>query len=85
MKIFAPIFFFLIGLSGFVKAQLCNGSLGDPGFRLGVLMILTDHISFATANPLIGKNFTELGPRFPDMSHPYSKKLIHKVTAIPGK
>ena len=30
MKIFAPIFFFLIGLSGFVKAQLCNGSLGDP-------------------------------------------------------
>src|SRR5688500_18775718 len=30
MKIFAPIFFSLIGLSGFVKAQLCNGSLGDP-------------------------------------------------------
>lgn len=70
-----------------IQTLLISNAAGgvNPGFRVGDLMILTDHISFATANPLIGKNFTELGPRFPDMSHPYSKKLIHKVRAIAGE
>ena len=46
------------------------------GFKVGDLMIITDHISFATVNPLLGRNVEALGPRFPDMSEPYSKKLI---------
>lgn len=54
----------------------------NPGFKVGDLMILTDHISFATVNPLVGKNHPDLGPRFPDMSHPYSKKLIDKAKTI---
>ena len=45
-------------------------------------MIITDHISQLTANPLIGKNEKELGPRFPDMSEPYKKVLIEKVREI---
>lgn len=50
----------------------------NQGFKVGDLMIIKDHISFAIVNPLLGKNYTELGPRFPDMSEPYSKVLITK-------
>ena len=54
----------------------------DPSFRVGDLMIITDHISFATINPLLGKNNDNLGPRFPDMSEPYKKELITKAKQI---
>lgn len=46
------------------------------GFKVGDLMIINDHISFATVNPLLGPNNEALGPRFPDMSEPYDKQLI---------
>lgn len=46
------------------------------GFKVGDLMIIADHISMATVNPLVGPNIEALGPRFPDMSEPYSKDLI---------
>ena len=39
-------------------------------------MLITDHINLFPDNPLRGKNIEEFGPRFPDMSEPYSKKLI---------
>jgi purine-nucleoside phosphorylase len=48
-------------------------------------MIITDHISFATKNPLLGKNDERFGPRFPDMSEPYKKHLIAKAKAIAEK
>ena len=48
----------------------------NPAFRKGNLMIVTDHINLQGENPLTGPNDEELGPRFPDMSEPYSKKLI---------
>ena len=51
------------------------GGVGE-GFRVGDLMIITDHISFAIKNPLLGRNDDRLGPRFPDMSEPYKKDLI---------
>lgn len=54
----------------------------NPNFRVGDLMVITDHISFATVNPLVGKNHSALGPRFPDMSQPYDKRLIQKVKTI---
>jgi purine-nucleoside phosphorylase len=70
-----------------IKTLLISNAAGgvNPGFRVGDLMILFDHISFATANPLIGKNYADLGPRFPDMSHPYSRDLIQKAKAIAAK
>ncbi|WP_205510785.1 purine-nucleoside phosphorylase [Longitalea arenae] len=62
---------------------LSNAAGGvNPAFKVGDLMVITDHISLSTINPLIGKNHSELGPRFPDMSEPYSKALIKKVRAI---
>jgi purine-nucleoside phosphorylase len=64
---------------------LSNAAGGvNPAFKVGDLMIITDHISFSTINPLIGKNFSELGPRFPDMSEPYTKEIIKKAKAIAG-
>jgi purine nucleoside phosphorylase I, inosine and guanosine-specific len=54
----------------------------NTSFRVGDLMIITDHISLATVNPLIGRNYEELGPRFPDMSEPYKKELVKKVLQI---
>jgi len=50
----------------------------NPGFKVGDLMMITDHISFSIINPLLGKNIDDLGPRFPDMSEPYAKSLIAK-------
>ena len=39
-------------------------------------MIISDHINFTGQNPLIGKNYNELGPRFVDMTRVYDKELI---------
>jgi len=67
-----------------IKALLLSNAAGgvNPSFDVGDLMIITDHISFDTRNPLIGKNIAELGPRFPDMSEPYKKEFIQKAKSI---
>ncbi len=44
-------------------------------FKKGSLMLLNDHINFLPDNPLRGENDEKMGPRFPDMSQPYSAKL----------
>lgn len=59
-----------------------NASGGvNPDFEIGDLMIINDHINLIP-NPLIGKNIAELGPRFPDMSKAYDKKMIAKAIEI---
>lgn len=67
-----------------IKALLLSNAAGgvNPDFKVGDLMIITDHVSFFTSNPLIGKNISEFGTRFPDMSEPYKKELIQKAKAI---
>jgi len=64
-------------LLGIEKLFVSNASGGvNPDFIVGEIMILNDHINFFPGNPLIGKNFDELGPRFPDMSEPYCPEMI---------
>lgn len=67
-----------------VKTLLLSNAAGGVNlhFKIGDLMIIQDHISLFTQNPLLGKNIAELGTRFPDMSEPYSKELIRKVKKI---
>lgn len=72
-----------LGISILLISNAAGGV--NAGFKVGDLMIIHDHISFATVNPLVGKNVPELGPRFPDMSHPYSKALINKARSIAAK
>ena len=60
-----------------------NASGGvNPDFEIGDLMIINDHINFFPGNPLTGKNIEEQGPRFPDMSEAYDKKLILSAKQI---
>ena len=62
---------------------LSNAAGGlNTSFKVGDLMIINDHISMSVVNPLIGKNEDALGPRFPDMSEPYSKDLIIKAKEV---
>lgn len=57
--------------------MLSNAAGGlHPDFKVGDIMLLKDHINLMPSNPLIGKNDDRLGSRFPDMSEPYSHKLI---------
>jgi purine-nucleoside phosphorylase len=58
-----------------------SGSL-NPDFKKGDLMVIADHINLQPQNPLIGRNYEELGPRFPDMSQPYQRSLIDKALSI---
>lgn len=54
-------------------------------WKKGELMIVKDHIDLLPENPLRGLNDPDFGPRWPDMSRPYSKDLIEKVESIAGK
>ncbi len=70
-----------------IKTLLLSNAAGgvNTDFKVGDIMIIRDHISFFTPNPLIGKNFDEFGPRFPDMSEPYKKHLIRKAKEISAR
>lgn len=71
---------------GIENLLVSNASGGvHPDFEIGDLMIITDHLNLFPEHPLRGKNFAELGPRFPDMSNAYSKELIAKAKDIAAK
>ena len=60
-----------------IKNLLVSNAAGNMNlnWKKGELMLIDDHINLLPDNPLRGKNIDELGPRFPDMSQPYSKHL----------
>ncbi len=71
---------------GIKNLTLSNASGGvNPTYQIGDLMILDDHINLLPANPLTGLNLNDFGPRFPDMSEPYDKKLIDIASQVAKK
>lgn len=59
----------------------------NPGFAVGDLMAITDHLNLSGFNPLVGPNEDALGPRFPDMSHAYEPSalaVLERVAAAQG-
>ncbi len=67
-----------------VKHLLISNAAGNMNlnWKKGELMLLDDHINLQPDNPLRGQNDETLGPRFPDMSQPYNKKLNDLLIAI---
>ncbi len=66
-----------------IKTLFVSNAAGgmNPDFKIGDLMIITDHINMFPEHPLRGKNFPT-GPRFPDMHETYDKALIAEADAI---
>lgn len=72
-----------LGIQMLLVTNACGGMNKD--LYPGALMIIEDHVNFTGVNPLIGYNYYELGPRFPDMSSAYDKELISLAEKIGEK
>lgn len=61
-----------------VKTLVLTNAAGgiNTRFRAGDVMLIEDHLNLTGENPLAGKNLSELGPRFPDLSEAYSKRCL---------
>ncbi len=70
-----------------IKTMLVSNVSGstNAGINKGDLVIIDDHINLQPENPLRGKNLDEMGPRFPDMSQPYSERLKAAAMDIASK
>lgn len=67
-----------------VKTLFVSNAAGgmNKEFRVGDVMVITDHINLFPENPLRGKNYEELGTRFPAMTEAYSKELVRFADEI---
>ena len=76
----------VLKMLGIKKLFVSNASGAlNPDFRKGDLMIIEDHINLQPDNPLRGRNHSELGSRFPDMSQPYNLEMIEAGLEIAKK
>ncbi len=63
-----------LGAETLLVSQAVGGM--NPYYKAGDVMVIDDHINLMGDNPLVGVNDDRLGPRFPDMSAPYTQGLI---------
>ncbi len=63
-----------LGIKDLIVTNASGGI--NESFEVGDLMIITDHINLMGTNPLIGPNYSKMGPRFPNMTQTYDKELI---------
>jgi len=72
-----------LGVENLIVSNASGGV--NPAFKVGDIMLITDHINFIPDHPLRGKNEDRFGPRFVDMHEPYSHKMIAKMEQIAEK
>jgi purine-nucleoside phosphorylase len=66
----------VVGMLGIKQLILTNAAGGiNTSFSQGALMVIDDHINLFGTNPLVGPNDERFGPRFPDMTEVYSRRL----------
>jgi purine-nucleoside phosphorylase len=66
----------VLGLLGLRTLVLTNAAGGiNLDFNPGTLMLIDDHLNLMGSNPLVGPNDDRFGPRFPDMSEVYARRL----------
>jgi purine-nucleoside phosphorylase len=69
-----------LGAELLIVSNACGGM--NPQYSQGDIMVIEDHINLMNGNPLVGVNDDALGPRFPDMSAPYDRRLIDAALEI---
>src|SRR5215467_9638924 len=69
-----------LGADLLIVSNACGGM--NPQYRVGDVMVIDDHINMMGGNPLIGINDDRLGPRFPDMSAPYTPELVDRALEV---
>ena len=69
-----------LGVDTLILSNAAGGT--NPGFTIGDLMILKDHINLFPEHPLRGPNDERLGTRFPDMGQTYDHQLIELAKTI---
>lgn len=69
-----------LGARTLIATGACGGM--NPLWEAGDLVLLADHINLLGDNPLVGANYDELGPRFPDMSEPYDVELRERARVL---
>ncbi len=73
----------LLGITDLIITNAAGGV--NTTYTPGDLMLISDHLSMFCTNPLMGKNYSDFGPRFNDMSDPYSKKTRAKIKSMTNK
>jgi len=69
-----------LGVQNLIVSNASGGV--NPNFKVGDIMIISDHINMMPSHPLQGQNDDRLGPRFVDMHEPYSLEMITKFEII---
>ncbi|HEX6962021.1 MAG TPA: purine-nucleoside phosphorylase [Lacipirellula sp.] len=72
-----------LGAETLIVSQAVGGM--NPYYKPGDVMVIDDHINLMGDNPLVGVNDDRLGPRFPDMSAPYTPELIDVALEVARK
>lgn len=69
-----------LGVETLIVSNAAGGM--NKEFKVGDVMVITDHINLFPENPLRGKNYNELGPRFPAMTEAYNEKYIELADEV---
>ncbi|MCC7521359.1 MAG: purine-nucleoside phosphorylase [Flavobacteriaceae bacterium] len=72
-----------LGIDNLIVSNASGGV--NAQFKVGDIMVITDHINMIPEHPLHGANDERFGPRFVDMHEAYNKKMIAHLDSVAQK